>query len=101
DFAINTLPTSVDPVKVIFLMIGFSQISSPISPALPVTMLTTPLGMPASSHSAPQARPEYGVCEAGLTTTVQPAAIAGAILRASIEDGKFHGVIAAMTPTGS
>jgi hypothetical protein len=32
---------------------------------------------------------------------VQPAAIAGPILRDSIEDGKFHGVMAAITPTGS
>ena len=33
--------------------------------------------------------------------TVQPAAKAGAILRASIEDGKFHGAMAATTPVGS
>ena len=38
---------------------------------------------------------------AGLITAVQPAASAGAILRDSIDDGKFHGVMAAMTPTGS
>ena len=38
---------------------------------------------------------------AGLHTTVQPAASAGAILRAIIAAGKFHGVIAATTPTGS
>jgi hypothetical protein len=31
---------------------------------------------------------------------VQPAAIAGATLRAIISAGKFHGVIAATTPTG-
>ena len=43
-------------------------------------MLTTPFGKPTSSASTPQARPEYGVCEAGLTTAVQPAASAGAEL---------------------
>ena len=32
-------------------------------------------------------------------TLGQPAAMAGPILRASMEDGKFHGVIAATTPT--
>src|SRR3954447_724749 len=101
DFWIRILPTSVEPVKVIFLTNGLAQISSPISPAARVRMLTTPLGKPTSSASAPQARPEYGVCEAGLTTAVQPAASAGPSLRASIEDGKFHGVMAAMTPTGS
>ena len=36
-----------------------------------------------------------------MTTVVHPAAIAGPILRDSMEDGKFHGVIAATTPTGS
>lgn len=38
---------------------------------------------------------------AGLHTTVQPAASAGAILRAIMAAGKFHGVMAAITPTGS
>ena len=37
---------------------------------------------------------------AGFTTAVQPAASAGPSLRASIEDGKFHGVMAATTPIG-
>src|SRR5918998_1663768 len=89
------------PAKVIFRTREFSVISRPISRADPVTMLTTPAGMPTSSHNAPQARPENGVCEAGLATTVQPAASAGPIFRASMEEGKFHGVIAATTPTGS
>ena len=34
-------------------------------------------------------------------TPVQPAARAGAILRESIENGKFQGEIAPTTPTGS
>ena len=41
-----------------------------------------------------------GVALAGLTTLVQPAAIAGPSLRVIIAAGKFHGVIAATTPTG-
>ena len=41
-----------------------------------------------------------GVSAAGLLTTAQPTASAGAIFRASIEFGKFHGVIVATTPTG-
>ncbi len=44
---------------------------------------------------------ENGVASAGLMTTVQPAASAGETLRVIIEHGKFHGVIAAQTPTGS
>src|SRR5690606_16719110 len=94
-------PTSVEPVKVSFRTTGFSHSSAPISAAPPVTILTAPLGNPTASHNAPQASPENGVWLAGLATIVQPAASAGAILRASIEDGKFHGVIAATTPTGS
>ena len=57
-FAISILPTSVEPVKVSLRTSGLAQISSPISPAEPVTMLTTPFGKPTSSHSTPQARPE-------------------------------------------
>ena len=42
-----------------------------------------------------------GVCSAGLSTIVQPAASAGAALRVGIAAGKFHGVMPAVTPTGS
>src|SRR6478735_12238651 len=91
----STLPTSVEPVNVIFLTSGLPVISAPMARADPVRIDTTPAGKPARSHSTPQARPESGVCEAGLITIGQPAARAGAILRAIIEDGKFHGVIAA------
>ena len=41
-----------------------------------------------------------GVSAAGLTTIVQPAAIAGPILRVPIASGKFHGVIIRHGPTG-
>jgi len=41
-----------------------------------------------------------GVSEAGFSTTVHPAASAGAILRAAMAAGKFHGVTRAETPTG-
>ena len=41
-----------------------------------------------------------GVSAAGLRTTVQPAASAGAILRVAMAAGKFHGVTSAATPTG-
>ena len=66
-----------------------------------VTMFSTPGGTPASSASLTNASEVSGVSSAGLQTTVQPAASAGAILRAIIAAGKFHGVIAATTPTGS
>ena len=41
-----------------------------------------------------------GVALAGFTMLVQPAASAGPSFRVIIAAGKFHGVIAAVTPTG-
>ena len=41
-----------------------------------------------------------GVSAAGLTTIVQPAAMAGPILRVPMASGKFHGVIIRVGPTG-
>ncbi len=43
---------------------------------------------------------ESGVSAAGRATKAQPAASAGATLRAIIALGKFQGVIEATTPTG-
>ena len=51
-------------------------------------------GSPTSSKIFASASIESGVCCAGLMTIVQPAAIAGPILRVPIAAGKFHGVIA-------
>ena len=42
-----------------------------------------------------------GVSSAGLSTTVQPAASAGPILRVAIAAGKFQGVISSETPIGA
>jgi hypothetical protein len=42
-----------------------------------------------------------GASGGGLSTTVQPAASAGAVFHAASVTGAFHGVIAATTPTGS
>lgn len=64
-------------------------------------MLSTPGGTPACCARAVSASDVSGVSSAGLHTTVHPAARAGAILRAIMAAGKFHGVIAATTPTGS
>ncbi len=98
--SISLAPTSVEPVKVILRTMGLAVSSLPISPAEPVTTLNTPLGMPARSASSASARAENGVWLAGLTTMVQPAASAGPALRVIIAAGKFHGVIAAVTPIG-
>jgi hypothetical protein len=79
---------------------GLPVSSLPISLAEPVTTLSTPAGMPARSASATSASAENGVWLAGLTTMVQPAASAGPALRVIIAAGKFHGVMAAVTPIG-
>ena len=44
---------------------------------------------------------DAGTSSAGLKTTQLPNASAGAIFQAGIASGKFHGVIAATTPSGS
>ncbi len=98
---IRRRPTSVEPVNESLRTVGFAHISPPIAGASPVTTLSTPGGNPARCASSASASAEYGVASAGLMTTVQPAASAGATLRVIIDDGKFHGVIAAQTPTGS
>ena len=41
-----------------------------------------------------------GVVSAGLSTTVFPAASAGAIFHESMSSGKFHGITWPATPTG-
>ena len=51
-------------------------------------------GPPAFTHSSARRMAVSGDCSAGLTTTVQPAASAGAALRVIIAAGKFHGVTA-------
>ena len=63
--------------------------------------LNTPAGTPARSASSARARAERGVAVAGFTTIGHPAARAGPALRVIIAAGKFQGVTAAVTPTGS
>src|SRR5271167_1312448 len=98
---ISNLPTSVDPVKVSLRTVGFDVSSPPISFDGPVTQEKTPFGTPARSANSHRANAENGVAVAGFNTIVQPAAKAGPDLRVIIAAGKFHGVIAAHTPTAS
>ena len=65
-----------------------------------VTTFTTPSGTPASRRISATANADSGVSLAGFSTTVQPAASAGPILRVAIAAGKFHGVTSTLTPTG-
>ena len=99
--AISVRPTSVEPVKESFLRRG-SAISGPVVAPAEVAVITfsTPAGRPAAARICASASIDSGVCFAGLTTIVQPAATAGPILRVPIASGKFHGVISRHGPTG-
>ena len=55
-------------------------------------------GSPHSKRISASAKAESGVSSAGLASCTQPAARAGATLRANMANGKFQGVIAAHTP---
>ncbi|CFN80668.1 Uncharacterised protein [Bordetella pertussis] len=65
-----------------------------------MTTLSTPGGSRSPISSA-STRIEAGVCSAGLSTTTQPAASAGASFQATISSGKFQGMICPTTPMGS
>ena len=61
-------------------------------------MLTTPGGRSACCRISAKISAVSDVVSAGLSTTVLPAASAGAIFHASISSGKFHGMTCAATP---
>src|SRR5689334_9320834 len=90
-------PTSPEPVKVISFTRSSPVRTSPISEADPVTTLSQPAGRPASEESSASRYAESGVADAGLSTTGQPAASAGAILWATRLSGKLKGEIAPTT----
>ena len=94
-------PTSVEPVKEIASTPGCRTSAAPAVSPKPGTTFSTPAGNPASAASSPKRSAVSGVCSAGLSTTVFPQASAGATFHAAIDRGKFHGMIAPTTPTGS
>ncbi len=100
--AMIALPVAVDPVNDTRSTRG-SVVSTPATALLlGVTTLSTPGGRSVcSAASRPSSQATHGVSGAALSTTVLPAARAGPILARLIWLGKFHGVIAATTPTAS
>ncbi len=94
-------PTSVEPVNATFATSGCSTRRCPQTRPGPDTTFTTPAGMPASSAIRSNSSAVSGVSSAGFSTSVLPAASAGAIFQAAIVSGKFHGVISPTTPSGS
>ena len=63
--------------------------------------MKTPAGTPASSASSPSRIAVRGVSSAGLSTTVLPAARAGANPQPAMGIGKFHGTMIPTVPSGS
>ena len=94
-------PTSVDPVNATLATSGCSTRRCPTVRPGPATTLTTPSGSPASRAIRSSSSAVSGVSSAGLSTTVFPAASAGATFQAAIVSGKFQGTISATTPSGS
>ena len=86
--AASRLPTSVDPVNVSFRTAGLTRNSSPtVLARSAVTRFTTPAGSPTSCRIRNTSTAHSGVCCAGLSTTVQPAASAGPTFLVSMEIG--------------
>ena len=94
-------PTSVEPVNVILSTPGWRTSAAPVTLPGPGSTLSTPGGNPASSASSPMRTAVSGVSAAGLSTTQLPAASAGAHFQPTMIMGKFHGMIAPITPIGS
>src|SRR3989442_10647735 len=94
-------PTSVEPVNEILSTSGWRTRAAPAVDPPPGTTLKAPAGKPASRVSSAKASAVSGVSEAGLSTTVQPAAKAGANFQLAMLSGKFQGTMAPTTPIGS
>src|SRR5205085_5125151 len=92
-------PTDGEPVKVSSLKRS-SSTSGAASLLFSGSTLNASAGQPDSAMIAASLSAEIGVCEAGLSTTGQPAAIAGASLCATRLTGKLNGEIAAIGPIG-
>ncbi len=95
------VPTARDPVNVILSMPGWVMSASPVGSGGPVTRFSTPAGTPASMHSSVMRIEVSDAYSLGFSTTVHPAARAGATFWAKSITGAFHGMTAATTPTGS
>ncbi len=76
-------------------------IACPAASPRPGTTFNTPGGRPASTASSPIRSALSEVCSAGFKMTLLPAPNAGPSFQAAICVGKFHGITAPTTPTGS
>ncbi len=98
---ITSRPTSVEPVKATLATSGCSMRRVPMTEPLPDTTWSTPSGMPATRASSARRSAVRGVISAGFTMMVFPVARAGPTFQEVMAIGKFHGTMAATTPSGS
>ena len=98
--AASDWPTGEEPVNESLRRRGSARTASVTACERQVRTLTTPSGRPTSARTFANSSVVRGVALAGRTTTVQPAARAGAILRVAMASGKFHGVMSRQGPTG-
>src|SRR5437763_1596433 len=94
-------PARSPPVNPTWATFGCVTSGSPTSRPSPATTLITPLGNPASANKPASSSIDADVNSEGLTTTVHPAANAGASFQLVSVSGEFHGVMIATTPFGS
>ncbi len=73
-------PARVEPVKETKSTPGWPAIASPTTGPIPVTRLKTPGGRPTDSITSARMKAFSGTISLGFSTTVQPAARAGATL---------------------
>ncbi len=98
--AMIACPVLVSPVKQIRSTPGCAASAAPALSPNPCTTLNTPAGISASSSTPANSVAVSGDHSAGLSTTVFPAANAGAIRHVESINGAFHGMINPATPTG-
>ena len=80
-------PVLVEPVNATLSTPGCRTRYAPVVGPSPGTMLTTPAGKPTSVASSASRSAESGVCGSGFSTTVHPAASAGASFQVAISSG--------------
>ena len=93
-------PTSDEPVSVTAAMRS-SSISRSVSAPEIRTVRSRPSGKPASRSTCSQASADCGTFDACFSTIPLPAISVGAPARKTCQNGKFHGMIARIVPSGS
>ncbi len=93
-------PVSGEPVNEIRRALGLPTSAAPALSPIPWTTLKTPGGIPASAVRSASSEQDNGDHSAGLRTTVQPAASAGAVFQVESMNGAFQGVITTAGPEG-